>query len=503
MTRAPLRHLCLLLLASLGASLWASCSRPRTQLVVAVEADPSIVEDAACYHVAVSRVGDDETLGNEAWFSTSLRGTSPIEGVPFSFGVTAPDDDPSRRVELRVSALRAGACATQLLEPSEVIVTDVTRTGYLAHLALPVRVYLASSCIGLVCAEGSVCRAGACVSPEQPPPPALEGPVNVAFVTSARHDGALGGLEAADAICNQEALDAGLEGHFVAWLALGTGDPTDRLGDARGWIRTDGRVVAYEQADLHAGMLVHPIMLDATGARVLSGDAWSNARGSGDDCRGWTSSATDVYGVRGRVTEAAPGAWASGPASASLSACNTQQHLYCFQVDHDTGAPALDPPTDGRRIFVSDELSGSPDQVCAESVRAAGLDLRAHALVASSTASALSRITLDERPWVRMDGQVVFLDRVNVTADLPRLPVLLDASARPVPDPYLVFTGAEDITTFGTATGPPRTCEDWTQGDGTMPGPAVGSASSASDGWFFWSFRAQCSTARRFYCLED
>src|SRR5690349_1441788 len=63
---------------------------------------------------------------------------------------------------------------------------------------------------------------------------------NVAFLTSSRHDGDLGGLAGADATCQTLAEGAGLPGRFVALLSDADQSAIDRLDSASGWVRTDG-----------------------------------------------------------------------------------------------------------------------------------------------------------------------------------------------------------------------------------------------------------------------
>ena len=62
---------------------------------------------------------------------------------------------------------------------------------------------------------------------EPPPVPASCNPCKV-FVTSTVHDGNLGGLVGADAICNSLASAAGLAGTYKAWLSDGSGWPRCR-----------------------------------------------------------------------------------------------------------------------------------------------------------------------------------------------------------------------------------------------------------------------------------
>jgi len=494
----------LAILAVLATSLLCGCSRPPTQLLVVVGSD-LLARDLQCVHVAVARVGDS-AAPTERWFYVHAAG-EPRVSIPFSFGVTAPDQDATQRVEIAVSAVR-GACG-DALDPAAVSTTDRVRTGFLPQQAVRVPMYLSRSCVGLVCPEGSECRQGTCADPVREPgtlEPVDQGgeipampDVNVAFVTRTQVDGALGGLASADAICAREASEADLPGTFVAFLGTGRTSPADRLGTASGWIRTDRRTVAVSREALTSEPLVHPIALDALGQRVgRSETVWAFDPVGGNDCRGWTSNAASDFGGAGSTWGVVPEWWLSeGPAG-----CNWRLgRFYCFQIDHDTGAPPDVSAVGGRRIFVSDQLAGTPDEVCAASRARAGLAGSFTALVATTGASALSRVALDERAWVRMDGRTMFLDRANVSSDLPRLPVLFDASG--VAAAYQVSTGAfvpsdpdHGVTLPGDASG---TCQDWAGAGAAV----VGSAATAGADWFSGGTTTGGPPTRRFYCLED
>jgi hypothetical protein len=66
------------------------------------------------------------------------------------------------------------------------------------------------------------------------------GPYNYAFASSAVYvPGSFGGLAGADEKCQTLATNAGLPGHFLAWLSTSTTDARSRFASARGWIRPD------------------------------------------------------------------------------------------------------------------------------------------------------------------------------------------------------------------------------------------------------------------------
>ena len=113
------------------------------------------------------------------------------------------------------------------------------------------------------CAAGEVCEvsSGLC-----------EQDTKTVFVTSTLHTGDLGGLAGADAICASRALEAGLDGMYLAWLAVDNPAPTgpnDRfVQSVVPYVRTDGVQVAADYADLIDGQIDNPINVDETGATV-------------------------------------------------------------------------------------------------------------------------------------------------------------------------------------------------------------------------------------------
>ena len=108
------------------------------------------------------------------------------------------------------------------------------------------------------CGEGEVCVGGACE-------PACN-PCRV-FVTSTTHDGNLGGLAGADAICQARAAAAGLPGTYLAWLSDGSASPATRfLTQSAGPYRlVNGTTIADDWADLTSGDLDAPINITETG----------------------------------------------------------------------------------------------------------------------------------------------------------------------------------------------------------------------------------------------
>jgi hypothetical protein len=173
---------------------------------------------------------------------------------------------------------------------------------------------------------GAASLAEACAFPED----------GVAFATSTTHDGALGGLARADAICQAEADAAGLTGTFLAWLSDSTTHAPDRLLDhARAYTLADGAPLTTWSALLD-GALSSPIGLDASGedatqlAWYLGTNLWTGTTADGlaqsATCQDWTSSDPADFGTTGR-NNFGDASWTE-----DLSApCDQALQLYCFE----------------------------------------------------------------------------------------------------------------------------------------------------------------------------
>lgn len=118
-----------------------------------------------------------------------------------------------------------------------------------------------------------------------------------------------GGLAAADARCNQDALDAGLPGTFKALLATSSASAASRFStEGETWVRRDGIPIVAEAADLFVadGRLLAPLQVTAFGNYLGNYGGWSgsadpNQAGGSSTCNDWTSSLDSVLGTSGRV----------------------------------------------------------------------------------------------------------------------------------------------------------------------------------------------------------
>jgi hypothetical protein len=149
---------------------------------------------------------------------------------------------------------------------------------------------------------GLECETSVDISVVAPPENAL------VFVTSQRYTGDFGGVEGADAICQDLAAAAGHSGTFMAWLSTNdfSSSPAARFTPSSvPYELVDGRIVADNWADLTDGSIQTTIDLDewgnpspttmvysftmTDGTPGVFGSASSNCYGGDCNCNGWTN----------------------------------------------------------------------------------------------------------------------------------------------------------------------------------------------------------------------
>ena len=343
-------------------------------------------------------------------------------------------------------------------------------------------------------------------------------PANIVFVTSTAYTiaqmAALGTgasmtdrvLSGADKACANAATAHSVPGHFVAWMSatgrtaparLQAANPAGQL--PRGWLRTDNRIVFDNLTT--GGQIYHPIGADETGALVPSANAWTATLFNGTldpagDCQEWTSSqSTDNGGVG--LTYGS-GLWSSG----TVSACDQSNRIYCFGTDYVVPLPAPTKPTPSKLAFVGGpftESSGlaAADTLCNTQGASAGGTF--HALLATSTASAASRITTTGTvPYVRCDGVVVAAKDTDLLATTPAMlaPINCNASGVGISPPAV--TGAPSPTANAD-----QNCTNWSDGSASSA-VTCGDAQLAGPPFFQSSTKTcHCSDPVYVYCLQD
>lgn len=161
------------------------------------------------------------------------------------------------------------------------------------------------------------------------------------FVSSSLQTGSLGGLDGADAICQELAGNAGLDGVFMAWLSDTTGSPATRMvHDDRVFTLVDGTVVAEGWDDLTDGDLFAPIDRDEFGEPApfiqvcVGGEVWTNTTVDGfavgtDACGNWDTMEFATLSHLG-LLGSSDFNW-TNTTSCRNTACGSPLPIYCFE----------------------------------------------------------------------------------------------------------------------------------------------------------------------------
>ena len=316
------------------------------------------------------------------------------------------------------------------------------------------------------------------------------GPQAYMFVTSTMVvPGKLGGVAGGDAECMKRAAAAGLAGTYRAWLASSAGPASSRVGNG-GWVRLDGRPFGRNIATLGVPtnqVVYYPPRIDELGNDVGPGHVMvatgGNLSGSPGPCADYTDTTQDFF-VGDAI--AGSGTWAASQAVAS--GCSSALRLYCFRSDMAGDMKPLALP--GRRVFVT--ASGwspsggiaSADAFCRADAAAAGLASASTntfiALLATSTASAASRLNTGGSPWKRVDDVFVFNSPNDLIASKLLAPFGLIAKGTQY-GTFLYWSGAmgpRDASPVGLS------CQDWSTSAATDSGLFGNANLSGGPEWF-------------------
>jgi hypothetical protein len=324
---------------------------------------------------------------------------------------------------------------------------------------------------------------------------------NYVFVTSTKHLPTTFGsdLSGADAICNMRAMQGGIPGTYVAWLSTTTIAARTRLAGAQGWIRTDGKPFVDTVTDLVTNSRIYyPLDHDessmlVTGESVVTGT--DDAGNPLSNCADYSDPAQTIY--FGAVDGTAH-AWT---AESTVSCANTSR-IYCFGIDR--AVPLTVPTATGRIAFLTTgnfipDAGGlaTADTLCANEAASAGITGRMfHALLATTTAPAVSRVSLSGATWVRTDGIPLFAAPADLMTGVMVAP--LNVTAGKTYRIIQAFAGATDVA---STSGSVVNCSDWTSSTGTGN---VGLPSYIS-AYFFYDNLQQppCATGKPIYCFEQ
>jgi hypothetical protein len=166
-------------------------------------------------------------------------------------------------------------------------------------------------------------------TPESPTPTPPDGAKRI-FVTSFLPLGNLGGVNGADAFCQQLATDASLPGAYKAWLSDDANSAASRLTHSTDpYVLVDGTPLAVDWTDLTDGTLLAAITRTETGESVSASAVWTgtdeSAGATAPNCRNWTSDATFDGGAYG--TASADFNWTRS----DTRSCGAGARLYCVQ----------------------------------------------------------------------------------------------------------------------------------------------------------------------------
>ena len=343
----------------------------------------------------------------------------------------------------------------------------------------------------------------------------FEASPNIAFVTSTVHSGNLGGLAGADAICQARANAVSLGGTYRAWLSTSAIGASARFAGASGWVRTDGKPFANTIAQLVAGQIYYPLILNESGSTIFSSAAWTGTDASGAlsgvACANWLDGTSDVAGTIGLI-HAGSDDWT---AWSSVAQCSGLQPLYCLGVD---SATTVTPPpvTAVRRAFLTSApwipnggLAGA-DALCTSEATAAGLPGTYRALLATTGTTAASRFSTAGNPWARVDDVIL-------------APTAAGFLGTPFLGPPRYWQAALNVTAEGAyrrdqiwaggaspqSSANVPNCNGWSTADGTAHG-AVGLAWWSEVGGAFAYYLSPSSgitncnnTQRKLMCLQQ
>ena len=362
------------------------------------------------------------------------------------------------------------------------------------------------------------------------------------------------GLDAADAVCQAEADEAGLVGTFKAWLSDRNDDAKDRIGaNTGGWVRTDGYPLALSMEalsdatlppsqlpqaaeDSSHGTLV-PLWFHADGSLSTEKMVRTNTYPTGTrqfdttggthetDCQEWNTASDDAYSsYAGAVAGASP-TWTY--LNSYYSKCSDELPHYCFQTGDD--APeikAADYKTSGKLAFVTstvrsggdmdsiehagcwgnfnDETAGIPgaDLTCQNFAQDAGLEnySKFKAWISNDITNAISRLTYSG-PWVLLNGVKIADNKAELVSGSVFTPINVNENGERqyARESGQVLTGTD--TDGNSVTG--YNCNDWNSLDGGG-NVTVGTYFSADAEWTSYeSWAGGCAFWYNLYCLED
>lgn len=324
---------------------------------------------------------------------------------------------------------------------------------------------------------------------------------NIVFVTSdAKKPSLLFSLANADAWCATNAV--GLPPNtYRAWISAEGVVAPERLGDAVGFVRPDGKPIANTVATLLDGKHWYPPRLDENQNDVMvpNPDIFTGTTHNGglfNNCGELSNNGLNyLFGN----ADCGSFLWTEF----SQHSCNQTARIYCVGTDHRNAVTQTRDPS-LRLAFISAGKTGlnsttgidALDELCQSEADAAQVSGTFRAAASVAGQSIKDRFP-DGPAWARKDGVVV------LTPQMTAMPAALwlDVNAQAIvglPDAGVVWTGA---TSFVDNVKPADNCNDWkstNSGETAIIGYAPRSRlpSAVNDG------TKTCNTQQRVYCLQ-
>jgi hypothetical protein len=329
---------------------------------------------------------------------------------------------------------------------------------------------------------------------------------NLIFGTVQTFPTNLGGTAPYDAACNSAATAAGINTSagtgYIAWLSGSGSNAGDRLSNARGWVRLDGRPFTDTKTGLLTNhQIFYPFLFLEDGSTTsFAFPTATNADGTASPatCNNWTSLDTTTN-VTGTIADAGPVGWVQG---ASVF-CGSMSPLICMGITQNA-VVTVPAPGPGRKLWVSStpfipNSSTTPNSLC-QSVLPTGVS-GAAALIATTTTRAAD-LVVPTTSYYRPDGAFIGTGADVIMSGQRQLgyPTLTSGVWETVGGSYpldmIAWTGSSAINTVGSVA---DTCGNWT--DPTLVTGIQGlQFQLLSYFWMFSPFR--CGTSAWIYCVQ-
>lgn len=164
--------------------------------------------------------------------------------------------------------------------------------------------------------------------------PALKGVEHRIFVTSATFTGKMGGVTGADALCQQLARQASLDGVYKAIISSFGHDISAHInidGPVYNYSKASKNLIAKKKSDFWKDFNIErrPIYFDERGRPVSSNQVWTGSTASGFatsvDCLSWRADSSFHQGSTGNASSGLR----EQIEDSSLN-CNSSARLYCI-----------------------------------------------------------------------------------------------------------------------------------------------------------------------------